>query len=243
MPRTINGGEFNGMFYADVFTKKFLEHCLFELDLSVPNIAKRCCVNNDAVYNYIKKYNIDISRNQFTIQDDYAVIKLYSGHETLVDVEDLDRIRNYTWYAQYFKPQDRFYILMANRFARKDFGKSTVLLHRYILGVDHLDVLVDHENRNSLDNRKRNLRIATPAENVRNSGPSKLNKLGLKGVWKTSKDRYLSQITFEGKREHVGSFDNPIDACIAYNKRAQELFGEFAYLNPVPDFQFLEGDY
>jgi len=47
------------------------------------------------------------------------------------------------------------------------------------------------------------------------------------------KDSWTSRITKDGKEIHIGCFTTPEDAALAYNKKAKELFGEFATLNVV----------
>ena len=62
------------------------------------------------------------------------------------------------------------------------------------------------------------------------------NTSGYKGVyWKTQRQKYVAQLRLSGRNYHLGYFGNPIDAAKAYDAKAKELFGEFAY-------RFVEGD-
>jgi len=45
--------------------------------------------------------------------------------------------------------------------------------------------------------------------------------------------RYVARITRDGNTTHIGSFINEEDAALEYNKKALELFGEFAVLNII----------
>jgi hypothetical protein len=53
-----------------------------------------------------------------------------------------------------------------------------------------------------------------------------------KGVyWEKRYRKWCAAIWFEGRNHYLGSFDVEIEAAKAYDRKAVELFGEFAYLN------------
>lgn len=91
----------------------------------------------------------------------------------------------------------------------------------------------DHINGDKLDNRKANLRTATRSDNQANRGSPNIKKTSrYKGVgWKKRERRWVAKITKDGKKYELGYFKNEDDAAIAYNNKAMELFGEFAYKN------------
>jgi hypothetical protein len=89
--------------------------------------------------------------------------------------------------------------------------------------------MVDHIDGNGLNCTRGNLRRASASQNQANQKLSKNNKTGLKGVsWKVRDKKYIAQIQFKRKNYHIGSFDSPEEAKAAYDKKALELFGEFA---------------
>lgn len=94
-------------------------------------------------------------------------------------------------------------------------------------------VLVDHKNRDhTLDNRRENLRFCNNSENNSNCGPRKRNRSGFKGVyWSKAANKYMARITANKVDFYLGVFDDPADAAKAYDMRARELFGEFAWTN------------
>lgn len=105
-------------------------------------------------------------------------------------------------------------------------GKNK-MMHQIILGDGY-----DHINRNKLDNRKCNLRKATVSQNNANRSVQKRNKTGFKGVSASSnKKNYVAGISINGKRKHIGTFNTPEEAAIAYDKAAIKQYGEFAWLN------------
>jgi len=106
-------------------------------------------------------------------------------------------------------------------------------MHREVLPTpDHL--LVDHINRNGLDNRKANLRPATKAQNCRNRSKRQYTNFTsrYKGVcWNRSKNLWETHLRTNGKNIYLGSFHREIEAARAYDRAARHYFGEFAAPN------------
>lgn len=161
-------------------------------------------------------------------------IKLSQNKIALVDDEDYEELSKYTWCLS--KTHDNF------RAKTKIAGKQ-VLMHRLIMRVTDPKVQVDHINRDSLDNRKENLRLCNNSQNNINREKTSRNKTGYKGVvyfgvakrnsiHKTrGKEYWHAQIAKDGVDIRLGYFDNPIDAALAYDRAAKELFGDFALTN------------
>jgi hypothetical protein len=113
-----------------------------------------------------------------------------------------------------------------------------VQLHRIIMDAP-AGYYVDHINGDVLDNRRRNLRLATCGQNSRNCRRSRNNTTGYKGVYYRPKyGDYRAIVTCNRKRHHLGYFATPEEAARAYDKHALELHGAFASLNfPVQQEQ------
>lgn len=87
---------------------------------------------------------------------------------------------------------------------------------------------VDHINGSRSDNRWGNLREATRIQNCQNRGISRANTTGYKGVsWDSSSQRFRSAIRLNGKGKSLGSYKTAEEASQAYQKAAEELFGEY----------------
>lgn len=75
---------------------------------------------------------------------------------------------------------------------------------------------IDHINGIASDNRILNLRLATRRVNNQNHRKAnKNNALGVQGV-KRNRNRFIAQLTVDGKTKHLGSFDSPEEAHAAY---------------------------
>ena len=148
-------------------------------------------------------------------------IKLTQGKYAMIDDEDFEKVSQYKW-------------CYSNRYATTTQKGITFRMHRYILGAIDPALYVDHINSNSLDNRKSNLRFVTPSQNAKNKSAHKNSYCGYKGVSR-SRLKFKAQIFHNRKSIFLGVFDNPEDAAEAYNKKAKELFGEFARLNIIPE--------
>ena len=149
------------------------------------------------------------------------LIPLTQGKFAIVDAEDYDRLSKYKWCAN--KSRRSYYAVRSN-------GQRQIRMHRMITSAPK-GLFVDHINHNGLDNRKTNLRLCTESQNNLNRRPyGKTSRY--KGVSRHKKtNRYLAAICYQGKRFHLGTFRDEVDAAKAYDKKARELFGQFAYLN------------
>jgi hypothetical protein len=165
------------------------------------------------------------SPNEFSIDGNICTIQIYDNKsrpkcQVVIDVEDYDMIKQFKWYSD----------TKTKMITNNQIG----FLSRFIMGVSDPQLLVDHINHDRLDNRKENLRVCIHAENIRNQLTRSTNTSGYKGVtWHKKYKRWQAQIGYNGKVITIGRFKNKKDAALAYNKKALELFGEFAYLNDV----------
>jgi len=90
-------------------------------------------------------------------------------------------------------------------------------------------MVVDHIDGNGLNNRRANLRICTPQQNRRNTRPRHKTSAFL-GVSRRG-DKYAARIKHHGREFHLGLFKDEIEAAKARDRKAKELFGQFAWLN------------
>lgn len=155
-------------------------------------------------------------------------ILLTQGVVAIVDDNDYEEINKRLWYA--IKKKNTFYAVTKRR--KNDGTIETVFMHRLILGVYDPSVVVDHIDRNGLNNTRNNLRLCRNVENILNRTPHGRSKfIGVS--WHKKTGKWRARIRINNKEHSLGYFDNEEAAAIAYNIEAEKQFKEFANLNKI----------
>ena len=157
-------------------------------------------------------------------------IKLTKGYVAIVDDEDYYRLSKYKWRASSICRKSN--TIYASTMVSINGKRVDIRMHRFIMAATNSLIQVDHKDGNGLNNQKCNLRLANNSQNNANKPPRKDNKIGYKGVCK-DRSKYRAVVYHLDKKINVGSFNTPEEAALAYNKKAIEIHGEFAYLNKV----------
>lgn len=151
-------------------------------------------------------------------------IPLTQGKVAVIDEADKELVAGvrwcavrtgYTWYARNYSWVQ---------------GKRIALdMHRLLLAAPS-SALVDHRDRDGLNNTRANLRICTYGQNIANSKPC--GNRQFKGTtFIKRRQKFGATICCKGKRMWIGTFATEEEAALAYDSKAVELFGEFARLN------------
>jgi len=156
-------------------------------------------------------------------------IVLSQGKHALVDPDDYDRLGRHKWYV--CKRSNTCYAIRG-QWSPELKKRLTISMHREIIDIPE-GLYIDHVNHNGLDNRKANLRPATPAQNAQNAKYPKINTSSkYRGVWyNKKKKRWRAVIGINNTRKVIGNFREEIDAARAYDEAAKKHYGEFAVLN------------
>lgn len=156
-----------------------------------------------------------------------AELKLSCGRVTLVDDADLPSLLGVNW---------RGHTSRGKTYVRAKIARAAVQLHRFLMAPPP-DMVVDHINGDTLDNRRSNLRVCTVAQNSRNK--SGWSGRRFKGVYERQ-GRWRAIVMKDGKQLQAGAFASPIEAAVAYDIAAREAYGEYARPNfsPARDWLF-----
>lgn len=150
------------------------------------------------------------------------------------------------WYAVYIDKDDYYKVSQrhwrASHKKRKIYVVSgskakgnTVYLHNYLMNYDYLPGYeVDHIDGNSLNNRKSNLRIVPRQANIDNTRVRCDNKIGIRGVSFSSKEkRYIVDFVYHKVRFYFHHWKD-INSAVYCRKYAEEHFGiETLNKNPL----------
>ena len=142
----------------------------------------------------------------------------------IVDDEDYDRLVCYSWYLQ---PR-------SHSVQRRDYSleKSNISIASDVM--QKLGYMYDHIDGNPLNNQKSNLRRCTYSTNAMNRKKIDGTVSKYKGVsWSKQHNKWMAKIGINGSRIYLGLHDSEEEAAMAYNRKAVELFKEFANLNKI----------
>lgn len=168
---------------------------------------------------HAKQVRRDVARPELT---DGVALLLNKGRVAIVSTEDsvLD--------AQTWSFTNHGY---AQEYATRHFLHRVVMQRTLGRPLENTE-FVDHRNRNKLDNRRSNLRLADHSQNAANSVSAGSYTSPYKGVsWSRSRELYATYLTYRGKKINLGRFEDPEEAAWMYDQFASQLHGEFAVLN------------
>lgn len=145
-------------------------------------------------------------------------IELTQGQSCILDDGDAYLIRGFKWHAHRNK-----YTYYAEACVWRDGKPKTIKMHRLITHAGDGEE-VDHINRNGLDNRRSNLRIATPTQQRLNTRMFRHNTSGIRGVsFHKATGKWQA---FYGPSKYLGLFDTREKAIVAREQYVAALDGE-----------------
>ena len=158
-------------------------------------------------------------KNEIIKLDDHAEIILYDNKQkevarTIIDLNSVNKVNNIKW------------CLNSNGYARTTNNRRTILLHKYLMNCNDNDI-IDHINRDRLDNRLSNLRLVTIHENNMNNSKQKNNTSGIIGVYLNIRrnNKWVANIKINRKNIYLGIFKDKEDAIVARLQAELKYFG------------------
>jgi hypothetical protein len=113
----------------------------------------------------------------------------------------------------------------------KNNRRTSTPVAKILLGIKD-DVVIHYKDKNPLNIRLDNLIVNSVRSKHFKQKKAKtfngeLPSSKFKGVsWNKFANKWSASIKFEYKKQHIGYFDNEVDAAKAYNEKASELFGD-----------------
>ena len=169
-------------------------------------------------------------KNLYDLSNDYGICyAINTGDKILFDLEDYDKIKDFTWYvtiAKKYVGHKRYYDY--KRVEARINAKDLERMQNFILGCKN----VDHINNNPLDNRKINLRLSIDKNGYnKNSLNTRIrgnNTSGHKGVsYSKTRKHWRGYVNYKGKR-YEKIFKTFEEACEWVDNKRVELHGNFA---------------
>lgn len=139
----------------------------------------------------------------------------YDGDIVYIDVKGYEVILDKNIFDNYIKGKTIYIRKSSNNYYSYIFRDyKYIQIHRLIMNPPK-EMLVDHKNHNTLDNRIDNLRIVDKFKNQQNrKGANKNNKsTGIRGVsFNKRKQKYETYIGVDGKRIGLGYYETKEEA-------------------------------
>ena len=166
---------------------------------------------------------------EIRIEGNVAYVPLTKGYEAVIDAEDVPLVDRGPWcVAQSGRKPGQKPKAYAQRQEGGRVNRQRILMHRLILNAPD-DMQVDHINGNTMDNRRCNLRLATPRQNQQNRGMSPLNTSGIKGVrFDARRGKWFARIRVDGRATFLGYHVTKEGAAEAYASACLAFHAAFA---------------
>jgi len=191
----------------------------------VENCNNKHCTKGYCNKHYMQQYrhgNVLLKTrfddNSIGLYNNYALIELCDKNQeivgyTKIDLVDVDRCRQYKWF------------LTKNGYCRGYINGKQISLHSFIIGFkSNIYKVIDHINRDRLDNTNENLRVVDYNMNAYNKGVQKNNTTGIVGVSR-NRNKYRSQICKNKRKVNLGNWANIDNAIYMRTEMEKWIYG------------------
>jgi hypothetical protein len=160
---------------------------------------------------------LPLTKNKFALVDDDDYYWLSQWNWFAVEIKN-------TWYARRSRKKG---VLRSNE-------KYEIYLHRIVMRCNELDntLVIDHLDKNGLNNQKENLRLCTKSENNKHTSSHKNSSSQYLGVsYDKNRNKWTASLMNNGVRILFKRYNTEIEAAQAYDITAKTQFGVYANLN------------
>lgn len=162
--------------------------------------------------------------NRYVFHSSYVEIVTIHNKSILISYRDFNDVKLHSWSID------------NKGYASAGWNGRTVRLHSFIMKPSGGKV-VDHINRNKLDNRRENLRVVPKQINSWNHKIISTNKSGYNGVyWSKECNKWAVQISRNGCKKHIGLFDS-IEEAVSARRQEEIEYSIEKYKNDLTDIQ------
>lgn len=199
----------NGKAYCDYCGIEIIGRCQAHLH----RVKKHFCT---------RKHRVLSTLNKIKYKDNYVVLEVFCGEkkgECLIDVDD---------YENRIKPLGIKIFMYKTGYCYFCLRNKKIKLHRFLIGINEKYIVIDHINRNPLDNRKGNLRIANTILNTYNKDFSSNSTSKVKGVsWNKAMQKWRGQVQINGVRKYTQPYKNFEECCLVTKKMREKMYNEY----------------
>lgn len=157
--------------------------------------------------------------NEYDLSGDFGVGYFANGESFYFDLEDYGRIKDFYW------ENNHGYVVTKKYHHDKT---EYIYMHRLLIDAQS-GYVVDHIDRNRVNNIKNNLRVTDDSGNARNASIAKNNTSGFTGVtYDNSRNKWVAQITVDYQNKVIGRYIDKEDAIKARLEAETKYYGKFA---------------
>jgi hypothetical protein len=163
-----------------------------------------------------------MGKNIYIKCESHYIMRLSKDKNALISIQDYERVKEYQWHISDGYATRRYY---------ENGTYKNLRLHRYIMEQTDTDSIIDHINRNRLDDRRENLRIADSQLNSINRDKLKSNTSGMVGVqqrkWRDGTIVWRPTININAKPVKLGTFKTADEALQVRREAELKYYGQY----------------
>lgn len=182
------------------------------------------------------------NNNTYTDKGEYFEVTVKNSDIVyVVDAEDVNWMKGYTWYTDKAHGVKYPYLSAKKRLDTVEYERKEIKIHVEIMREEiekfkmdnpdyHKRIIIDHIDGDISNNRRKNLRVRTQSENNMNKKVQSNNTTGFVGVtWHSKQKMWNVMIDYEDERIELGSFYYLRNAVRARVEAEKKYFGEHAF--------------